>query len=158
MTGVGFIDRVWRMARSIQRSCSRLDADDLAQDALLHDLSVSGPEGLRLVCAWRTMRGTRRHESWLAVRLSDDDVDQFTDARTPEGDLAREQLRWLVRARLADHLARHPELRVAVRVLTGEIRARETANPKETYRATERLRERLRADEQMRAAWADCAA
>ena len=149
-------------ARGLNRACPSLGVDDLLQDAALHDVAGGcAVELYRIVSARNAMRSTYRREAWMERRVDHDaDPDTQAGTTTPEAALLTLQLRRIVRARLAAHLDAAPELRPAVEVVLYRERPRVVAeqlhlNVEDIYRASECLRARLRADEDLQRAWRD---
>ena len=155
-----FVRSVRRFATGLHRACPALQVDDLLQDALEHDVvhrSATGPH--HVVGARNAMRSTYRREAWWAARVdSGADPSARPADGTPEAALLTLQLRRIVRARLAAHLEAAPELRPAVEVVLYRERPRVVAEQlhldvEDIYRASECLRARLRADEDLQRAW-----
>jgi hypothetical protein len=125
---------------------------------------MSGGGGSSVLAARDAMRISYRRESRWAARV-DRAVEPDTQAGsvTPEGALLTAQLRRIVRARIAAHIASAPELRPAVEVLLYEeaprtVAARVSLPVTDIYAASQRLRARLRADHELQRLWLDQAA
>jgi len=160
-----FLRGLRRFADALHRSCPVLSADDLLQDVALHEVSggACAERLCRIVRARNVMRSTCRRESWWQSRVdAGANLELQASPETPEATLLTAQLRRIVRARVAAHVAAAPELRPAVEVVLYEERPREVAAAlqlpiDDIYRRAESLRARLRADHELQRLWAEAA-
>jgi hypothetical protein len=172
-----------RLARNYARMCPRADQRDLVQAGHVADLELDAAgkctaTPYRVVALRRALRDAAwanespvttgrplSPESFQRVReqcrRAPEVVEVATAADRPDESLELHMLRLTVRRRIAAHLSHSPWLDCGVEVLEGErpqcVAERRGVEVEHIYRATQTLKERLRADREMREMWREYA-